>query len=470
MSGFLPTGYLGGMHMRSLRPAEQHAGWVPYRRFSELIFVSVAGHYTFALFYGVVLGQWPIALALGGPATLVLALFPLVKSQLKPWLVMLTSHLVLLLNFGGLVLSVCWMGLAPQSTVWWLVWWPMFVAHLLGVRDGLAWIGLSVGAAFFLWGNHQHQWVAPIMAPDDNPVFLMQLGFLLIGAGFGVVVRRAYDVYEDSIAVHRQTIDRQTQALEERARSLEDMLGAVQQANLERTRLFAQISHEVRTPLNGLLGFAQLLGMSTLDERQKQHVTQIRHCGDTMLQIVNDVLDFSRLETQISALHTEAFDAGALCNEVVDMLSPVADQRQVQVRKDVPAQPLMVVGDVLRIKQVLLNLLGNAIKFSPGGAVRIHCSLRSGESGMPFLHVELQDSGIGIPAESLPMLFQPFSKASDQTIRQYGGSGLGLAICKRLIDMMQGRIGVESTPGQGSRFWFEVPQPLLPVDQPPQTT
>ena len=450
--------------MRSMRPAEQHAGWVPYRRFSELIFVSVAGHYTFALFYGLVLGQWRIALALGGPATLVLALFPLVKSKLPPWQVLLTSHLVLLLNFGGLVLSVCWMGLAPEATVWWLVWWPMFVAHLLGVREGLAWIVLSVGAALFLWGNHLHGWVAPIMAVQDNPVFLMQLGFLLIGAGFGVVVRRAYDVYEDGIAVRQQIIERQTAALEERAHSLEDMLSAVQQANLERTRLFAQISHEVRTPLNGLLGFAQLLGLSPLDDRQKQHVAQIRRCGDTMLQIVNDVLDFSRLETQLGALHTETFDAVALCNEVADMLGPVADQKQVQVRRDLPAQALMVVGDVLRIKQVLLNLLGNAIKFSPFGAVRIHCELRSGDTGMPVLYVELQDSGIGIAAESLPLLFQPFSKASDQTIRQYGGSGLGLAICKRLVDMMQGRIGVESTPGQGSRFWFEVPQPLLPVD------
>jgi len=448
--------------MVSAQPAEHFSGWVPYRRFSELILVSVVGHYTFALFYGVVMGQWGIALALGGPATLVLGLFPLVKTQLKPWLVRLISHIVLLLNFGGLILAVCWMGLTPATAVWWLVWWPMFVAHLLGVRDGLAWIGLALTAAFFVWFNEARHWVPPVMAYSDNPMLLMQLGFLLIGAGFGVVVRRAHDRYEDSIERHQATIAAQKEALEERARSLEDMLGAVQQANLERTRLFAQISHEVRTPLNGLLGFAQLLQMSQLDDGQARHVAQIRHCGDTMLQIVNDVLDFSRLETQSAELHLEPFNAAALCNEVADMLAPIADQRQVQLRRDWSMQPLWVVGDVLRVKQVLLNLLANAIKFSPGGAVSVRAGLQAGPDGTPCLHVELRDSGIGIPADAMPYLFQPFSKASDNTMREFGGSGLGLAICKRLIDMMQGRIGVQSEAGQGSLFWFEVPQPLLP--------
>lgn len=114
-------------------------------------------------------------------------------------------------------------------------------------------------------------------------------------------------------------------------------------------------------------------------------------------------------------------------------------------------------GDPLRVKQVLLNLLANALKFTTEGEVAVRCHTLQREDGLSTLHVEVQDSGIGIPTEALGQLFQPFNRASDGTIRQYGGSGLGLAICKRLVDMMHGRIGVDSQPGSGSLFWFEVP-------------
>lgn len=444
--------------MTAVPPAGPFTGWVPYQRFSELILVSVAGHYIFALYYGLVLQQAWIALALGGPATLVLGLFPLVKrDDYRPAWVRTVSHAALLLNFGGLVLATMWMGLTPATSVWWLVWWPMFVAHLLGWRDGLVWVALALLAAWLMWGNADAHWVAPHMAFEDNPLRLMQMGFLLIGVGFGVVVRRSHDRYELNIELQRRTIEQQKLSLENRARRLEDLLQAVQQSNLDRTRLFAQISHEVRTPLNGLLGFAQLLARTPMDERQTAHLGQIEACGKTLLQMVNDILDFSRLEATSTQLDIQPFDAVKMAHEAIDMVAPLAQQKGVQLRPEFATEPLTAVGDPLRIKQVLLNLLANAVKFTAQGEVRVRCATAARDDGLPCLHVEVQDSGIGIPTDALPHLFQPFNKASDATIRQYGGSGLGLAICKRLIDRMDGRIGVHSEPGQGSLFWFDVP-------------
>ncbi|MDE2402394.1 MAG: hypothetical protein KGL90_12085 [Burkholderiales bacterium] len=436
--------------MASALPATRAFGWKPYRRFRELILVSVAGHLAVAAFYGVYCGQVLIALAFGGPALLVLGLFPLAKSNVPKRQIRAISHLVLLVNLGGLLLGLMWTGLSASTTVWWLVWWPLFVAHLIGVLDGLVWVMLALLASVVLWSNDQHHWVQPLMNRQDNPLQLLQVGFLLIGAAFGLVVRRAHDVYE-------ATIKQQKRTLEDRATRLENALQALQQANLDRTRMFAQISHEVRTPLNGLMGFAQLLGHSTLTPQQARHVDQIRHCGDTLLQIVNEMLDFSRLEATSTEPDRQPFDAIQLASCAVDMVASIADQKGVTLVRDFPIETLGAVGDPLRIKQILLNLLGNALKFTASGEVHVRCCSQPMSDGRAGLYFEVQDSGIGIPHDAMPQLFQPFSKASDNTIQQYGGSGLGLAICKRLVDMMSGSIGVHSEPGRGTLFWFEVP-------------
>jgi signal transduction histidine kinase len=354
-------------------------------------------------------------------------------------------------------LSLMLMGLSPSTAVWWLVWWPMFVAHLMGVVDGLVWVVLALGGAALVWSNQDQHWITPLMHTDDNPMRLMQIGFLLIGAGVSAVVRRAYDRYEEDIASNQRMIDRQNQALESRAVKLEAMLQAVQQSSLERTRLFAQISHEVRTPLNGMLGFAQLLQRTDLSPQQVVHVEQINRCGSTLMQIINDVLDFSRLETHATPLNNQPFNAVQLAHEAVDMVSSIAGQKGVLLVREFPSEEIEAIGDPLRVKQVMLNLLANAVKFTPSGEVSVRCRQLKLDNGAPGLYVEVQDSGIGIPRDAISHLFQPFSQASDATIRQYGGSGLGLAVCKRLVDMMNGRIGVNSEPGQGSLFWFQVP-------------
>jgi signal transduction histidine kinase len=438
-----------------LAPAS--AGRAIYRRFDELIWVCMGGYVAYALFYAVGLHQYLIAAVLALPALLLFALFNVLRSGWPERRVRLSAHGLLVANMAALCLSLIWGGLPPSTTIWWLVWWPLFVTHMLGVRDGLLWSLIATACAVLIWLNHGLGYIQPLMPGDDNPVFMMQLGFLMMGGSVGLVVRRAYDRYERDIQAQQTQIAEQNLALAQRADKLEAMLQAVQQSSLDRTRLFAQLSHEVRTPLNGLLGFAQLLGQTPLSALQASHLAQVHACGQALLHVVGEVLDFSRLEVQSTPLDARPFDAVQLAHEAADMVWPIAMQKGVALTRDLPADEIQAVGDPLRVRQVLLNLLANAVKFTPSGEVAVRCRLQPFEDGQRALYVEVQDSGIGISPQAMAHLFQPFSKASDHTMAQFGGSGLGLAICKRLVDMMDGHIGVRSQPGAGSLFWFHVP-------------
>ena len=446
------------------RPAP--AAWVPYQRFSDLLFVSVAGHLSFAVFFGLFCGQPLIGAALGLSSAMVGALFPLMRSSVAATKVRVIAHAALFANMLLVMVSLIWMGQKPEASVWWLVWWPMFAAHVLGWRDGVAWVPVTLLAAAAMWWHGLHPVLQPHMDASELPMPLLQGGFLLIGCGVGLVVRRVYEGYQRDIGRQQATIRAQQMELTEHTAHLEDMLQALQQANLERTRLFAQISHEVRTPLNGVLGFAQLLGQTPLSDTQSRHLAQINQCGATLLQMVNEVLDFSRMEERITRVEEVPFDLLRVTQEAMDMVLPVALAKGVtlHLERDLPHDPSHeLIGDPLRIKQVLLNLLANAVKFTSVGEVTLRCRMdglpsEGASSQQPaWLHLEVQDCGIGVPASALPHLFQPFCDASDRTIERYGGSGLGLAICKRLVDAMGGRIGASSQPGQGSLFWFEVP-------------
>lgn len=445
------------------------AAWVPYQRFSDLLFVSVAGHLAFAIFFGVVYQQPLIGACLGLSSAMVAGLFPLMRSRVAAAKVRVIAHAVLFANMLLVMVSLIWMGQRPEASVWWLVWWPMFVAHVLGWRDGVAWVPVTLLAAAALWWLGLHPVLQPHMDARELPMPLLQVGFLLIGCGVGLVVRRLYESYQRDIGRQQATIRAQQMELAEHAAHLEDMLQAVQQANLERTRLFAQLSHEVRTPLNGMLGFAQLLGQTPLSDTQSRHLAQINQCGATLLQMVNEVLDFSRMEERTTRVELLPFDLLRVAQEAMDMVLPMAQAKGVTLRMERELQMGdEMVGDPLRIKQVMLNLLANAVKFTAVGEVTLRCRLEpSGADGeqAAWLHIEVQDCGIGVPASALPHLFEPFCEASDRTIARYGGSGLGLAICKRLVDAMGGRIGASSEAGQGSLFWFSVPVEVRPASR-----
>jgi PAS domain S-box-containing protein len=231
-----------------------------------------------------------------------------------------------------------------------------------------------------------------------------------------------------------------------------------ERASRAKTEFLAAMSHEIRTPLTAVLGMADLLAAEGLDDKQRGHVGAIRTSGRHLLGIVNDVLDFSRIEAGGLELERIDFALADVLNQVRSLMAPQAAERGLELRLAYGGYlPPVLRGDPTRLAQVLVNLVGNGLKFTHRGGVTVHVSSRP-EGGDRFvLRFEVRDTGIGMTPEQVAGLFRPFSQADRSTTRRYGGSGLGLAISKRLVEAMGGRIGVESEPDRGSLFRVEVP-------------
>ncbi len=224
-------------------------------------------------------------------------------------------------------------------------------------------------------------------------------------------------------------------------------------ANRSKSEFLANISHEIRTPLNGVLAMADLLARTELSEEQDQFLDIIRTSGVALLTVIGDVLDLSKIEAGKMVIDRRPFDFALLCRQVVALLMPKALEKQLELVLELPSEELgLVLGDEARLRQILLNLGGNAIKFTEIGKVVLRVCVIEDQR----LLVEVIDTGIGIPADRLEAVFDSFTQADGSTNRRYGGTGLGLSISKRLVEMMDGKIGLESEPDKGSRFWFEI--------------
>jgi signal transduction histidine kinase/DNA-binding response OmpR family regulator len=231
---------------------------------------------------------------------------------------------------------------------------------------------------------------------------------------------------------------------------------AAEAASRAKSQFLANMSHEIRTPMNGILGMAELLLDTPLSERQRRYLETLYRSGESLLDIINDVLDFSKIEAGKLELSPSDFSLRATLGEVSDTFAERASRKGLMLDREVAADvPDALNGDVVRLRQILNNLIGNAIKFTEKGGVSLAVAKMPGES--PRLHFSVRDSGIGISATDRALIFDAFAQADVSHTRRYGGTGLGLSISKQLIELMGGRLGLDSTPGIGSSFWFEAP-------------
>ena len=312
------------------------------------------------------------------------------------------------------------------------VWIEDFEAFPEWPRSSLAAAHRFRGAfAFPIISNHEIVGVFEFFGPDlEEPDEALSQTFADAGSQMGQFVAR-----------------RKAEA------DLREAKEIAERANEAKSLFLATMSHEIRTPLNGVLGFTDLLLETPLSPVQHDHLKAIRHSGDILLHIINDVLDFSRIESGAIRIETIDFDPRALVNETMELHLHQARTKGLALTwETMPSVPALVAGDLIRIRQVLMNLVANALKFTQTGGV--HTRMWAENQRLGF---EVRDSGIGFDPALADELFKPFQQADASTTRRFGGTGLGLAICQRLVNLLGGEIRAESVPGEGSVFRFEVP-------------
>ena len=324
-----------------------------------------------------------------------------------------------------------------SPSLWWLPAVPIIGLLLCGVPSGMAWAASSCLACLaFLFLDRWGVTLPEDIGPDDLRILNWAAMSGIILCAFSLTL--AFKLGEDAAR-----------------RDLEAARLESEQANKAKSAFLANMSHEIRTPMNAVIGMTELVLGTDLTRQQREYLNVVRQSSESLLSLLNDILDFSKIEADKLQLDSRPFDLHECLGDTMKALGVQAYRRGLELICDIrPEVPRAVVGDQSRLRQIVVNLVGNAIKFTEHGEVvlTVRCEARTEHD--VCLYFSVTDTGIGIPRHKQQVIFGLFEQADASTTRRYGGTGLGLAICSRLVEMMHGRIGVESEEGRGSTFHF----------------
>jgi len=274
------------------------------------------------------------------------------------------------------------------------------------------------------------------------------------------VLTKVSDRLQAKLQTSNQDLRNNSEALELATQKAEAARMRAESSEKFKEQFLANMSHEIRTPMNAVLGMTRLLLNTQLDELQKKYMEAIKQSSENLLVIINDILDLSKIEAGRMEFETIPFQLTEVCRGIKDTLKFRVDEKGIELILDMdPQMPAWLTGDPVRLSQILLNLTGNAVKFTEKGSVSIRSKWKKNDEGTEVVYIEVQDTGIGIPEDRQQAVFESYSQAGTDTNRKFGGTGLGLTISKQLVEQQKGKIGLFSTLGKGTTFWFEIPFP-----------